>query len=151
MRDKKIFFKIKRPYVFVPMCLDFLHHGHINILKKANKYGNIILGLVSDKAIESYKKKKPVTNFKNRKKIALMLKNVSHVMKVNAPKYFPHVVKKYKFEYIVHGDDWKRGPQAESRKKLIIVMRSWKGKVIDVPYTKKISSTILKKKKFINV
>ena len=72
MRDKKIFFRIKRPYVFVPMCLDFLHHGHINILKKASKYGNIILGLVSDKAIESYKKRKPVTNFLNRKKIALM-------------------------------------------------------------------------------
>tara|TARA_Y100000294_G_C8283258_1_gene227697 strand:- start:45 stop:512 length:468 start_codon:yes stop_codon:yes gene_type:complete len=146
MRDKKNFFQIKRPYVFVPMCLDFLHHGHINILNKASKYGNIILGLVTDEAIKSYKKKKPITNFKNRKKIALMLKNVSHIMSVKAPKYFPEIAKKYKFEYIVHGDDWKKGPQAESRKKLIIIMKTWKGKVIDVPYTKKISSAILKKK-----
>ena len=128
------------------MSCTIIHHGHIRLLKKASKYGNIILGLVSDKAIKSYKRKKPITNFKNRKKIALMLKNISYVMKVNAPKYFPQVVKKYKFEYIVHGDDWKRGPQAESRKKLIIIMKSLKGKVIDVPYTKKISSTILKKK-----
>ena len=57
MRDKKNFFQIKRPYVFVPMCLDFLHHGHINILNEASKYGNIILGLVTDEAIKSYKKK----------------------------------------------------------------------------------------------
>ena len=41
----------KRPYVFVPMCLDYLHHGHVNILKKSKKYGNIIIGLITDKGM----------------------------------------------------------------------------------------------------
>ena len=57
MKNKRLIYKIKRPYVFVPMCIDFLHHGHVNILKKSLKYGNIILGLISDKGILSYKKK----------------------------------------------------------------------------------------------
>ena len=39
------------------MCLDFLHHGHVNILKNAAKYGSIILGLITDKGIKGYKKK----------------------------------------------------------------------------------------------
>ena len=55
--------------------------------------------------------------------------------------------KKYKFDYVVHGDDWKKGPQAEGRNKLITIMKSWKGKVLDVPYTKGISSTKIKAKR----
>ena len=51
-------FKFKRPYVLVPMCLDFLHHGHINILKKSKKLGNIIIALSTDDGILDYKKKK---------------------------------------------------------------------------------------------
>ena len=65
---KRNYFKVKRPYVFVPMCLDFLHHGHANILRKSKKFGNIILGLVSDKGIKSYKKNfQPVHLMKEKK------------------------------------------------------------------------------------
>ena len=144
MVKKRIFFKLRRPYVFVPMCLDYFHHGHVNILNKAEKYGNIILGLVTDKGIASYKKNKPINSFTLRKSIALMLKNVKHIIPVKDPNNYIFLSNKYKFEYVVHGDDWKKGPQAESRKKLISIMKNWKGKVIDVPYTKKISSTIIK-------
>lgn len=146
MKNKRLIYKIKRPYVFVPMCIDFLHHGHVNILKKSLKYGNIILGLISDKGILSYKKKKPINNLKKRKKIASILKGVKYIMTVNSPSSYASLAKKYKFDYVVHGDDWKTGPQAESRKKLKITMKEWNGRVIDIPYTKKISSTIIKKK-----
>ena len=146
MLKKRSFFKIARPYVFTPMCLDFLHHGHINIIKKANRYGNIILGLISDKGIEKYKHKKPINNFKKRKSIALMLKNIKFIIKVNNLKDYIPLSKKYKFEFIVHGDDWKKGPQANYRKQLKEIVSAWNGKVIDIPYTKNISSTIIKKK-----
>ncbi len=144
MLKKKIFFKLKRPYVFVPMCLDYFHHGHVNILNKAGKYGNIIIGLVTDKGIASYKKNKPINSFILRKRIALMLKNVKRIIPLKDPNSIILLSNKYKFEYVVHGDDWKKGPQAESRKKLIHIMKNWKGKVIEFPYTKKISSSIIK-------
>ena len=48
-----------RRLVFVPMSADFLHFGHINLLLKANKYGKVVVGLMTDKGINSYKKKKP--------------------------------------------------------------------------------------------
>ena len=67
-------------------------------------------------------------------------------MAVKAPKYYPQIARKYQFEYVVHGDDWKNGPEAESRKKLKKVMQEWNGKVIDIEYTKRISSSIIKKK-----
>ena len=36
---KKKFFNLPRPNVFIPMSADFFHHGHINLLKRAKKYG----------------------------------------------------------------------------------------------------------------
>ena len=141
---KKInFIKIKRPYVFVPMCLDFMHHGHVNILNKASKKGNIILGLMRDEAISKYKKK-PINNFQQRKTIALSLKNIKKILPVHDLNDFLKLSKKYKFEYFVHGDDWKKKPQSYIRKKVIDLLSEWNGKVIDVPYTKKISSSLIK-------
>ena len=41
MLKKRNIFKFKRPYVFVPMCIDIFHHGHINLLVKSKKLGNV--------------------------------------------------------------------------------------------------------------
>lgn len=142
---KKKYFKFPRPYVFVPMCADYLHHGHVNILQKANKYGNVIVGLMTDKAIANYKSSKCFLNFKNRKKIVVSIKYVKRVITLKSLDFMT-VAKKYKFDYVLHGDDWKTGTQAPHRKGLINIMKSWKGKVIDVKYTKNISSTLIKKK-----
>jgi len=59
---------------------------------------------------------------------------------------YSKIVEKYKIEFLVHGDDWKKGPQKPIREKSINIMKNWKGKVIDVPYTKSISSSLIKKK-----
>ena len=54
-----------RPLVFLPMAVDLLHHGHIRILNKASKYGSVVVGLMTDKALEAYKGK-PFLNYKER-------------------------------------------------------------------------------------
>ena len=136
MSKKRNFSNIKRPYVLVPMCLDFFHHGHVNILKKSSKYGSIILGLITDKGVLSYKKKKPANNFSARKKIAMMIKGVQKIIPIPKLNSYITLTQKYKFEFIVHGDDWKKGPQSSFRKKLIKITKQWNGKVIDIPYTK---------------
>ena len=48
------------------MAADLIHHGHINLIKKARRYGKLIVGVLSDEAIISYKRK-PVYNYKQRK------------------------------------------------------------------------------------
>ena len=138
--------KIKRPYVLVFMGLDFLHHGHINILEKAKRKGNIILALVTNKGILSYKGKKPFIDFRHRLKIAKNIKLISLIVPSKGPSEFCKLAKKFKCEFFVHGDDWKKGVQSKYRQNLIKTMKKWGGKVIDLPYTKKISSTIIKSK-----
>ena len=139
--------KIPRPLVFVPMTADLFHHGHINILLKAKKYGSIIVGLMTDKGIKAYKNKKPLINFKNRRKILNQLKCVDGIIPLDGLKYV-EFAKYYKFEYFVHGDDWKTNIQSNVRGKLIKTMKKWNGKVIEIPYTKGISSSAMKRKLF---
>jgi len=138
LNDKK-----NRPVAVTSMCADPLHHGHINIINEAKKYGNVVIGLMTDEAMEGYKGK-PLIKYENRLKVIQELKSVSQVIPLNDLD-FASVAKKYQFEYFLHGDDWINNVQSESRKKLIEVMRVWGGKVIDVPYTNGISSSELQK------
>ena len=143
MKKKKFSFSI--PYVFVPMCVDYLHHGHIKILLKAKKYGKVIVGLMTDKGIKSYKGKKPIISFRNRKLILSNIKMVNHIIPINGLEY-SKLAKKFKFDFFIHGDDWKNGSQSAERKTLINTMKLWNGKVIEPSYTKGISSNLIKKK-----
>lgn len=148
MKKRRALFPFPRPYVFVPMCIDFLHHGHINVFLKAKKYGRkIIAGLMTDEGIKKYKKKKPIIKFKDRKKILEHLDFVDYIIPIKNLNFY-QIAKKYKFDYWVHGTDWRKGVQSHSRKKLKETMKKWRGKVIDVPYTKGISSSIIKKELF---
>ena len=135
----------KKIKVFVSLSADGLHHGHLNILIKAKKYGNIIVGLMTDKAIKSYKKSKPLMKYNDRKKLLSHVDLVSKIIPVHSLN-FAQLANKHKLDYWIHGSDWKKGVQCLARKKLIKEMKKWGGKVIDIPYTKGISNTIIKKK-----
>ena len=136
---------ISKPIVFVPMAADVFHHGHVNILLKAKKYGNIVVGLMTDKGIKKYKKKYPLIKFKNRKKVLEQIKCIEKIIPIDGLEYLKFA-KFYKFDYFIHGNDWKKNIQSDVRKKLVILMKKWKGKVVDLPYTKNISSSIIRKK-----
>ena len=126
------------------MTADFFHHGHINILIKANKLGNVIVGLMTDKGVKSYKTKKPFISYNNRKKILQNIKHIKKVLPLNGLN-FAWIAKKYKFDFFVHGDDWRKGPQENPKKNLIAAMKKWKGKVIEVPYTKGVSTSEIRR------
>ena len=64
--------KKNKKKVYVGLSVDILHKGHINILKKANKFGDVIVGLLTDKAIASYKKL-PHMSYKQRE---IILQNI---------------------------------------------------------------------------
>ena len=133
----------KKKLVYVGLSADILHEGHINILKVANKLGNVIVGLLTDKAIASYKKI-PHLSYRQRE---VVLKNIKFVNKVIPQKtldYRPNL-KMIKPNFVVHGDDWKIGIQKQVRLNVIKTLKKWGGKLIEPKYTKNISSTLIKK------
>lgn len=127
--------------VYVGMSADLVHPGHINILKRAADLGNVTVGLLTDKAIASYKRV-PFMSWEQRAEVVGSLKGVTRVVPQHTLDYVPNL-RKYKPDVVVHGDDWQTGVQEKVRQSVIDVLAEWGGKLVEVPYTKGISSTQL--------
>ena len=132
--------------VYVGLSADILHKGHINILKIANSYGEVTVGLLTDEAIASYKKF-PHLNYKQREIVIKNLKFVKNVIPQKTLDYVPNL-KKIKPNFVVHGDDWKKGIQKNIRLNVIKELAKWSGKLIEPKYTLGISSSEIKKNLF---
>jgi len=131
----------KEKIVYLPMAVDLIHHGHINIINEGKKLGKVVVGLLTDEAIANYKRV-PLSSYEQRKKVIENIVGVHAVMPQETDDYIP-TIEKLKPDFFVHGDDWKAGVQKEKRKKVIKTMGKWGGKVVEPPYTNGISSTKL--------
>tara|TARA_B100001094_G_scaffold327287_1_gene385111 strand:+ start:2208 stop:2663 length:456 start_codon:yes stop_codon:yes gene_type:complete len=129
----------KKPIVYVGMAGDIVHYGHINILKHASELGTVIVGLLSDSAIKSYKRT-PIIPFIHRKIVIENIVGVDRVMEQDTLDYSTNL-EKIRPDYVVHGNDWKSGPQQETRARVIKILNAWGGQLVEPEYTKGISTT----------
>ena len=123
--------------VYIAISADILHHGHINLIKKASEYGNLIVGVLTDEVVATYKRF-PVLDYKQRSFIIENIDGVSCVV----PQYsldYTENLRKYKPDYVFHGDDWKEGVQSQIRQNVINTLKEWDGELIEIPYTKDVS------------
>ena len=121
------------------MCADAIHHGHVNIIEQARKLGEVTVGLMTDRAIVSYKRV-PLFTYEQRKKIVENIIGVKNVIPQHSLDFSVNL-KKIKPDYVVHGSDWKTGVQKLAREQVIKLLRGWGGEVIEPEYTDGISST----------
>ena len=128
--------------VYLGMIGDIMHPGLINIINEATKYGDVMIGLYTDKAIATHKRL-PYLTYEQRKQVIENIKGVSTIVPQDDWSYVPNLVK-YKPDYIIHGDDWQYGPDKYIRDEVFKVMEAMGGKVIEIPYTKGISASGLK-------
>ena len=135
--------KKNKKMVYVAFAADILHEGHINILKAASKLGKVIVGLLTDEAITSYRQL-PHLNYKQRE---IIIKNIRFVDSVIPQKTLDYSenLNFLKPDYVVHGDDWRTGIQKENRKNVIKVLKKWSGKLVEVPYTKGVSTSEIRR------
>ena len=103
--------------VYVGMGTDLIHHGHINIIEVARELGEVTVGLLSDKAVSKYSRT-PFLSYNERKKILENLKGVKEVIPQEDLDYEKNLLE-LKPDYVVHGTDWKTGPQKHIRDKVI--------------------------------
>jgi phosphoenolpyruvate phosphomutase len=129
--------------IYLGMTADIIHPGLINIINEAGKYGEVLIGLLTDKAIASHKRL-PYLTYEQRKEVVANIKGVSQVVPQEEWSYVNNL-RKYKPDYIIHGDDWKEGPLRLIRDEVYEVMNDIGGEVIEIPYTKGINSSSLDK------
>lgn len=127
--------------VYVGMSADLVHPGHINIIKRAVELGEVTIGLLTDRAIASYKRV-PFMAWEQRAEVIGSLKGVARVVPQHTLDYVSNL-NKYKPDFVVHGDDWQSGVQAKTRQAVMNALSEWGGALIEVPYTKGISSTAI--------
>jgi len=125
--------------VYLGMIADIMHPGLINIINEGAKYGDVIIGLFTDKAIATHKRL-PYLTYEQRETVVRSIHGVADVVPQDDWSYVPNLVK-YKPDYIIHGDDWLEGPDKYIRDEVFKVMESLGGKVIEIPYTKGITSS----------
>jgi phosphoenolpyruvate phosphomutase len=131
----------KSKKVYIAMSADLVHQGHVNIIAEGHKLGKVIIGLLTDEAIASYKRL-PLIAFNERKIIVENLKGVEKVVPQTTLDYVPNL-KELKPDYVVHGDDWKTGVQKEVRQRVLDTLAEWGGELVEPKYTEGVSSTDL--------
>ena len=131
--------------VYVAMCADILHVGHLNIISKAVELGRVVVGLLTEEAILSYKELDPLFSFNGRREIVSNIVGVSEVIPQDTLSYIENL-EKLRPDYVVHGDDWKKGVQKKIRQEVIDILAKWGGELIEIPYTKGVSSSEIKRR-----
>ena len=136
--------EIENRTVYMCFSTDMIHSGHIAIIRKAEKLGKLIVGVLSDEAVASYKRF-PLLPFEERK---TMFENIAGVYKVVEQKTLSYKenLEKYHPTYVVHGDDWQTGFQKPIRDEVCSILASYGGQLVEYPYSKDEKYTDLEKR-----
>ena len=125
--------------VYLGMIADIMHPGLINIINEGAKYGDLMIGLFTDKAIATHKRL-PYLTYEQRKTVVEHINGVAEVVPQDEWSYVPNLMK-YRPDYIIHGDDWREGSEKYLRDEVFKAMKEIGGEVIEIPYTKGITSS----------
>lgn len=125
--------EIESRTVYMCFSTDIIHGGHIAIIKKAQKLGRLIIGVLSDEAVASYKRL-PLVPAAERKKLFENVAGVYKVVDQNTLSYKANL-ETLKPSIVVHGDDWCTGFQKPIRDEVVSILASYGGKLVEFPYS----------------
>lgn len=126
--------EVENRTVYMCFSADIIHSGHIALIKKAQHLGKLIIGVLSDEAVISYKRF-PLLPYAERR---IMYENIAGVYKVVEQKTLSYKenLEKYQPDIVVHGDDWISGFQKHIRDEVVSVLASYGGRLVEYPYAK---------------
>ncbi|MBO4494625.1 MAG: phosphoenolpyruvate mutase [Clostridiales bacterium] len=119
--------------VYTCFCTDVIHEGHLNIINEAKKLGKVIVGCLSDRVLIRYNKF-PTISQEERVKMYRSIPGVEEVV-IQENMHYDDVISLIHPDYIVHGDNWKEGPESTIRAHVEKLLSEYGGKLVDIPYT----------------
>lgn len=114
-------------------CTDVIHEGHMNIINEAKKLGKVIIGCLSDKVLIRYNKF-PTISQDERMRLYRTIPGVDQVVLQEEMQY-DDVIALIHPDFVVHGDNWKEGPESSIREHVEKLLSEYGGQLVDVPYT----------------
>lgn len=119
--------------VYTCFCTSVIHEGHRNIIENARKYGEVTVGVLSDEAMIRYNRF-PTLSFEERMQLVRELDGVDRVI-VQEDIMYDQIISRLRPDYVVHGDNWKIGPESAIRNNVISLVERYGGELIELPYT----------------
>ena len=119
--------------VYACFTTDVIHEGHLNIINKAQEYGELTVGVLSDEAMVMFDRF-PTISFEERMELVKNIPGVVNVIKQDKVMY-NEIIAKEKPDYVIHGDNWLTGPTKAIRDNVEKLLAEYGGQIIDVPYT----------------
>lgn len=126
--------KIEQRTVYMCFSTDMIHSGHIAIIRKAARLGKLVIGVLSDEAVASYKRF-PLMPYEERKALVENIKGVYQVIEQKTLSY-ADVLREFQPFYVVHGDDWREGFQKPVRDEVVSILAEYGGQLVEYPYSK---------------
>ncbi len=123
---------------------DMFHVGHLRMINRAKEFcDTLVVGVNADLLVETYKQKRPVISENDRAEIVRNLKAVDECIVVQTLDK-EEILKIVHFDAIFIGDDWYGHPRWMETK---TILSMYGVDVVFLPYTKGVSSTILRGEK----
>lgn len=119
--------------VYTCFCTDVIHEGHLNILNVARQYGEVTVGILADEAMVRFNRF-PTISMEQRIAIVRQTDLADHILVQNDVMY-DDVLDEVRPDYVIHGDNWKDGPEAVIRENVITYLQKYGGELVEVPYT----------------
>ena len=124
--------EIEKHTVYMCFSTDILHSGHIRIMKKAGRLGRLLVGVLSDEAVASYKRC-PLLPAAERMAMFESMAGVWRVVEQESLSYADNL-RKYKPDYVVHGDNWRQGLLRPVRDEAAAVLAEYGGRLVEFAY-----------------
>lgn len=124
---------MKKKTVYTCFCTDVIHEGHLNIIREAQKYGEVIIGVLADEAVIRFNRFFSI-DFNERFNLVKEIEGVSRVI-VQREIMYDEVIDELHPDYVIHGDNWKKEPLLSIRNNVEELLKEYGGEIIDVPYT----------------
>lgn len=119
--------------VYTCFCTDIIHEGHLNIIKEAMKYGEVVVGVLADEAMIKFGRF-PVRDVNERIEMVKKIDGIKQVIVQDSIMY-DKVISDIRPDYVIHGDNWKTGYLKAVRDNVEKLLSAYGGQIIDVPYT----------------
>lgn len=119
--------------VYACFCTDVIHDGHVNILNKARLYGEVIVGVLADEAMVRFNRF-PTIPVEQRIRLVEETGLADRVI-VQKEIMYDRVIEEIKPDYVIHGDNWREGPEKLIRANVLANLERCGGKLVEIPYT----------------
>lgn len=119
--------------VYANFCTDVIHEGHLKIIREAQKYGDLIIGVLSDEAMVCYNRF-PTISFEERRDLFSKIPGIKKIV-IQDEIMYENILLQIRPDFVIHGDNWRNGPEVVIRNNVVKTLKQWNGNLIEIPYT----------------